>query len=150
MEEAVNYRELITKVYADDIRRLSVYIPYFESKSGKDVTSAYDGSMGKSDMKFPVYDSTLLAFTKEAGDSKLMDSNYIYQYRKRRIDTPVQEKDAIEAAKQKDIEFLRAALSRYVLEGRYRGARWTEGTERKVFLNVLKKMKAFLEESAGH
>ncbi|MCR5486944.1 MAG: DUF6508 domain-containing protein [Lachnospiraceae bacterium] len=147
MEEAVNYTELITKVYADDIRRLSAYISYFEMKSGRDVAAAYDGSMGDAKMKFPVYDGTLIAFTNEASQTKLMDPNYIYQYRKSRIATQEQEKEAIENAEKKDVELLRAILSRYVLEGRYKGSRWVEGTERKVFLNVLKKLQGFLEDS---
>ena len=147
MEEAVNYTELITKVYADDIRRLSSYIPYFEMKSGKDVASDYDGSLGEAKMKFPVYDARLIAFTNEASATTLMDPNYIYQYRKCRITTEQQEREAIERAEKKDVEFLRAVLSRYVLEGRYKGARWVEGTERRIFLNVLKKLQAFLDDS---
>ena len=145
MEEAINYTELLTKVYADDIRRLSSYIPYFESRSGKDVASSYDGSVGKSDLKFPVYDSTLLRFTDEASKTTLMDKNYIYQYRKYRITTDQQEADAIARAQTRDVELLRAVLSRYVLEGRYKGVRWVEAAERRVFLNVLKKFQELLE-----
>ena len=53
-----------------------------------------------------------------AGDTSLMDPNYIYKYRQYRITTAADEKAAIRNAKMKDIDLLRGVLSRYVLEGR--------------------------------
>jgi len=145
--DEVNYTELLTVVYADDINRLIKYIPYFETKGGKDVASEYDGKMGESSLKFPVYDATLMRFTSEAAGTKLMDANYMYKYRSAHIQTEKQEADAIIYAKPKDIDLLRAILSRYVLEGRYKGVRWIEGTERKVFLNVLKRLRDMLHDA---
>ena len=139
--EEVNYAELLSVYYADDINALARYIPYFQNKSGKDVASPYDGKQGESSLKFPVYDSTLMSFVKEASKTKLMDKNYMYKYRQAHIQTEQQEADAIIYAKDKDIDLLRAILSRYVLEGQYKGARWIEGAERKVFLNVLVKLR---------
>ena len=137
--EGENYTELLTVKYAADIKRLSKYIHYFENKKGDDVATKYDGEQGESKLKFPVYDSTLLSFTKEAGASSLMDQNYMYKYRQYRIATEKAEKDAIKDAKLRDIDLLRAILSRYVLEGRFKGVRWIEATERGIFYDVLVK-----------
>ncbi len=140
MYEGENYAELLTVKYAEDILKLSKYIPYFENKKGNDVASKYEGEQGESSLKFPVYDSTLLSFTREAAQTSLMDPNYIYKYRQYRITTEASEKKAIKDAKLKDIDLLRGILSRYVLEGRYKGVRWIEAAERGVFHDVLVKL----------
>ena len=137
MYEGENYAELLTEKYSGDILKLSKYIQYFENKKGDDVASKYNGEQGESNLKFPVYDSTLLAFTREAARTSLMDPNYIYKYRQYRISTEADEKKAIKNAKLKDIDLLRGILSRYVLEGGYKGGRWIEATERWVFRDVL-------------
>lgn len=138
--EGENYTELLTVKYAEDILKLSKYIKYFENKKGKDVANEYEGEQGKSSLNFPVYDSTLLAFTRAAEETSLMDPNYIYKYRQYHITTEKSEKDAIKDAKLRDVDLLRAILSRYVLEGRYKSVRWIEGTERGVFHDILVKL----------
>lgn len=143
--EGENYAELITEKYAADIRKLSRYISYFENKRGGDVASDYSGEQGESQLKFPVYDSTLLAFTRDAADTGLMDPNYIYKYRQYHITTAADEKAAIRNAKMKDIDLLRGVLSRYVLEGRYKSRRWIEAAERGVFYDVLVKLAEFYD-----
>ena len=137
MYEGENYAELLTVKYAEDILKLSKYIRYFENKKGDDVAAKYDGEQGESSLRFPVYDSTLLSFTREASQTSLMDPNYIYKYRQYHITTEAAEKKAIKDAKLKDIDLLRGILSRYVLEGRYKGVRWIEAAERVVFYDVL-------------
>ena len=137
MYEGENYAELLTEKYAKDILKLSKYIQYFENKKGDDVATKYDGEQGHSTLKFPVYDSTLLSFTREASQTSLMDPNYIYKYRQYRITTEAAEKKAIKDAKLKDIDLLKGILSRYVLEGRYKGVRWIEAAERGIFHDVL-------------
>lgn len=148
--DEVNYSELLTQYYADDIDALSKYISYFEAKGGKDVASDYDGKQGKSDIRFPVFDPTLLRFADEASKTKLMDPNYMYGYRSAHISTVKQESDAISHALPKDLDLLRAILSRYVLEGRYKAPRWIEGAERKVFLNILIKLRDMKNAAIVH
>ncbi|MBQ8955955.1 MAG: hypothetical protein IJ075_03205 [Lachnospiraceae bacterium] len=143
--EGENYAELLTVKYAADIQKLSRYISYFENKKGSDVASDYSGEQGESQLKFPVFDSTLLAFTKEAADTALMDPNYMYKYRQYHISTEPAEKAAIKDAKLRDIDLLRAILSRYVLEGRYKSRRWIEGAERGVYYDVLVKFVELYE-----
>ncbi|MBO4373729.1 MAG: hypothetical protein J5829_01350 [Lachnospiraceae bacterium] len=148
--DEVNYSELLTQYYADDIDALSKYIQYFEARGGKDVASDYDGKQGKSDLRFPVFDSMLLRFTDEASKTKLMDPNYMYGYRSAHISTVKQESDAIIHSQPKDLDLLKAILSRYVLEGRYKGSRWIEGAERKVFLNILVQLRDMKKEAIIH
>ena len=74
-----------------------------------------------------------------------MDRNYMYKYKQYRISTAAQEKEAIKNAKLKDIDLLRGILSLYVIEGRYKGQRWIEATERGVFYDVLTKLVEFYE-----
>ena len=148
--DEVNYSELLTQYYADDIDALSKYIQYFEARGGKDVASDYDGKQGKSDLRFPVFDSMLLRFTDEASKTKLMDPNYMYGYRSAHISTVKQESDAIIHSQPKDLDLLKAILSRYVLEGRYKGSRWIEGAERKVFLNILVRLRDMKKEAIIH
>ena len=81
MEEERSFAERIRDDYGEDIKHLSAYIPYFETRSGKDVADQYDGKYGASSLKFPVYDAELLRFADEAAKTKLMDSNYLYGYR---------------------------------------------------------------------
>lgn len=143
--EGENYAELVTVTYAEDIHKLSRYISYFENKKGSDVASNYEADDLKKSISFPVYDSTLLSFVREADGTSLMDPNYMYRYRDYRIMTAEQEKKAIKDAKLKDIDLLRGILSRYVIEGRYKGQRWIEATERGVFYDVLVRLVEFYE-----
>lgn len=144
MEEEKSFAERIRDDYGKDIERLSAYIPYFEARGGKDVADRYDGKYGKSSLQFPVYDATLLKFVNDAAQTGLMDRNYLYGYRRARISTAEQEAEAVAGAQLKDIDLLRSILSMYVLEGRYKSMRWIEGADRRVFLNVLIKLKELL------
>ena len=138
--EGENYAELLTVKYGREILELSKYIRYFQNKRGSDVAGEYDGKQGSSNLHFPVYDSTLLSFTAEAANTSLMDPNYMYKYRQYHIATEAAESAAIKDAKPRDLDLLRAILSRYVLEGRYKSVRWTEVVERGIFHDVLQKL----------
>ncbi|SKB50906.1 hypothetical protein SAMN06296386_101328 [Lachnospiraceae bacterium] len=131
--------------YGSDVRTLSVYIPYFVGKTGKDVAHAYDGKQGESKLKFPVFDSTLLDFVKKASVSKLMDRNYPYAYSRNRIRTHDDERRFIARATVRDINALRGFLSRYVLEGMHNGTRWSEGVQEEIFLRVLSKLREIMD-----
>lgn len=147
MDREKSYAGMIRDDYGDAIKKLSLYIPYFERMSGQEAASEYDGSYGKSSLKFPVFDPELIRFADEASKTALMDKNYLYAYSRAHITTAEGEQQAIENAQADDIDLLRGILSRYVLEGRYKSTRWVEGVERKVFLNVLLKLKGLLEFS---
>ncbi|MBO6148464.1 MAG: hypothetical protein J6O55_03905 [Lachnospiraceae bacterium] len=131
--------------YGKDILDLCAYIPYFSEKGKKDVEQPYDGKYGESKLQFRVFDSTLLSFVKRAQNSALMDKNYLYVYSRNRIKTHADERKFIERATIRDVDALRGIISRYVLEGQRKAVRWGEGVEEKIYLNVLLKLKGFID-----
>lgn len=145
MEHELENGELFYQMYGETIRKLSRYIPWLMDKSGNDVSHEYTGEYGESSMAFPVYDSTLLSFVKEARETNLIDRNYPYAYTGRGIRTDRAEEQAIESAGLRDVDFLRGVLSKYVLEGMTKSSVWTEAVERRIFLKVLCKLKEIAE-----
>ena len=137
-----NLPEQIIEEYKEDLDRLLRYLPYFENKGGKDVSDFYEGEGDIKVIPVPVYDSTLLAFVKEAGATKFMNRNYPYAYRRWRMPNANAERVAMESATLRDIDLFRGILSRYVLEGRRKSNMWTDAVEEKIFLTALERMKA--------
>lgn len=144
IEEMTQAQAFVSK-YRPDITKLYRYVSYFIDKKGKDVANDYDGKLGHSSLKFPVYDGTLMSFIKEARQTVFMDRNYIYAYRKRRITTPREEEAAIARVTIKDIDFLNAVLSKYIMEGMRKTGMWQDAVERHLFLDVLIKYKELLD-----
>ncbi len=145
-QEDIAYRQQIVNEYKPDVERLVRYLPWLESKMGTSVQQSYSASgIGEHSVAFPVYDSTVMSFVKEAQRTHLMDRNYMYVYSRYRIRTVQQEIKAIEKASIKEMDLLKAILSKYVMGGMTKGRMWSEAVESGVFLYVLKKMKANLD-----
>lgn len=145
-QEDIAYRQQIVNEYKPDVERLVRYLPWLESKMGTSVQQSYSASgIGEHSVAFPVYDSTVMRFVKEAQRTHLMDRNYMYVYSRYRIRTVQQEIKAIEKASIKEMDLLKAILSKYVMGGMTKGRMWSEAVESGVFLYVLKKMKANLD-----
>lgn len=122
------------------------YLPWLEEHAGMQTGSSYNGSMdGNNTMSFPVYDSTLLSFVKEAGKSSFMNRNYAYIYSRKRIKTPEDERRAIKAATIQEWDVLGAILSKYVLGGNARAYLWTQAVQENIFYLVLDKMREIVE-----
>jgi len=144
--EEIAYRQQVVKEYRADVEKLARYLPWLESKKGASVQQSYSGSgVEKNSISFPVYDSTLLSFVKEAQRTKLMDRNYRYVYTRCRIRIAEDELLAVKRATIKEMDVLKAILSRYVMEGMTKGKRWSEAVENGVFLAVISKMKENLD-----
>ena len=76
-ESDIAYRQQGVNEYRADVERLARYVPWLESKKGASVQQSYSGSgIQEHSISFPVYDSTLLGFVKEAQRTKRMDRNY--------------------------------------------------------------------------
>ena len=145
-QEDIAYRQQIVNEYKPDVERLVRYLPWLESKMGTSVQQSYSASgIGEHSVAFPVYDSTVMSFVKEAQRTHLMDRNYMYVYSRYRIRTVQQEIKAIEKASIKEMDLLNAILSKYVMGGMTKGRMWSEAVESGIFLYVLKKMKANLD-----
>lgn len=139
-------KEMNLSEYKSDVERLLNYLPWLESKCGANVSRIYDdNNLSTSTIAFPVYDSTLLSFVKEAMATDLMDSNYVYAYTGYNIRTVEDEKRAIEEATVKDAALLCGILSKYVLGGNTKGSVWTQAVFEGIFVLVLKRMKKLLE-----
>jgi len=144
--ENMEYRQQLLGEYKQMVIPLLRYLPWFEKNAGRTGSSLYQGPEATShSMSFPVYDSTLMNFVKEASKSKLMDRNYLYVYTRNRIRTPEDEWRIIANAGLKEWDILRGILSKYVLGGRTKSMLWTLGVQNNIFYLVLKQMQRIIE-----
>ncbi len=132
----------IRNEYMADVERLSKYMNWIEKKSGKKVSSFYDGEEGQKLIQIPVYDSTLLAFVKEARKTNLMDRNYRYTYTRYKIKSVDDELRLLRHARLKDIDLFKGILSSYVMRGQSKGSVWSDAMEQGVFLELMRRMTA--------
>ena len=146
MERDLEYRQQMIEEYSRALDPLLKYLPWMERNGGKNVSRSYQGQgIGKNSISFPVYDSNLLGFVKEASASAFMDRNYSYIYSRNRIKTHEDERRRIAAAELKDWDILKGILSRYVLGGRTKATLWNEAVEEDIFLMVLKQMRKLVD-----
>ena len=139
-------REAFLEMFREDVIRLSRYTPWFEKKSGDDVSRYYeDGDKMKHTLSFPVYDSILLSFLNDASTTVFMEQNYHYFYTRNRIQDYEDELRLIETADIMHMEALQCVLSRYVFGGMTKAYLWKDGVDHKIFLNILKKARQIIE-----
>ncbi len=141
-DQEVKQSTKIRNEYMADVELLSKYMNWIEKKSGKQVSSYYDGEEGQKLIQIPVYDSTLLAFVKDARKTKLMDRNYRYTYTRYKIKSVDDELRLLKHAHLRDIDLFKGILSSYVMRGQSKGAVWSEGMENGVFLELMRRMTA--------
>ena len=145
MEQNMERQQLVQE-YKQAVVPLLRYLPWLEANRGKPGNTYYEGPEStEHSMKFPVYDSTLISFVKEASRSSLMDRNYSYVYTRNRIRTHDDERRVIAGAQLRDWDILRGILSRYVLEGRTKATLWGEAVQENIFLLVLQQMRKVVE-----
>lgn len=145
-KEDIEYRRQVVQDYKPDVERLIRYLPWLEQKAGKNVSETYSGSgIGEHSITFPVYDSTLLSFVKEVQRTTLVDRNYRYIYSRHRIVTLEDEMRMISRADITQMDVLKGILSKYIMGGMTKGRMWTEAVEKRIFLNIVQKMKENLE-----
>ncbi len=142
--QETNLREQIIEEYKDDLTKLLRYLPFLEKKGGKDVQEFYEGDGENKVIPVPVYDSTLLAFVKEAKTTKFMNKNYPYVYRRWRLPDPAAERAAMEAATIRDIDLFKGIISKYVLEGQRKSVMWTMAVEERIFVTALTKLRSLI------
>ena len=142
--QETNMREQIIEEYKDDLTRLLKYLPFLEKRGGKDVQNFYEGDGEQKVIPVPVYDSTLLAFVKEAQKTKFMYRNYPYVYRRWRMPNPNAERVAMESATLRDMDLFRGIISKYVMEGMRKSTMWTTAVEEKIFVTALSKLRSLI------
>lgn len=142
--EKKSQQELVEK-YKDEVMRFARYIPWFQKQSADNVATMYKGEGTSVDFSFPVYDSTLLSFIKEAQKSMFMDYNYQYVYSRYRIRSHEDEWKVIDSVTIMNMEVLCGILSKYVLGGMTKASLWKEAVQYEIFLRVLEKAKEVIE-----
>ena len=142
--QETNMREQIVEEYKDDLTKLLRYLPFLEKRGGKDVQQFYEGDEQNKVIPVPVYDSTLLAFVKEAKTTKFMFRNYPYIYRRWNLPDPAAERKAMETAQLRDIDLFRGIISKYVLGGQTKAVMWTMAVEERIFVTALTKLKSLV------
>ena len=140
--EDMTTSEKIRKEYLPDVELLSRYMSWMEKKAGQQVQTYYEGEEDFKVIQIPVYDSTLLAFVKDAKKTKLIDKNYRYYYTKYKIKNVEDELHLLKHAHLKDIDLFKGILSKYILQGQSKGAVWSDGIKNGVFLELLRRMTA--------
>ena len=146
MEQEIEYRRQQLQEYKKALVPLLRYLPWLEKSAGTAASRNYDGSeMGEKLMGFPVYDSTLLSFVREAGRTSFMDRNYRYIYTRNRIRSHEDERRVIESAGLNEWGFLCGILSKYVLGGQTKGTLWSEAVQERIFYLVIQKMCEIVE-----
>ena len=138
--------EEIVEYYRRDAVKLFRYLNWLEAKSGKQVSTIYGGEgIADNSVPFPVYDSTLLGFVKEAGNTCFMDRNYVYVYSRKRLKNAKDELRLIQNATIRDFDDLAGILSHYILGGRTKARLWSEGVTYGIYYALLTKMKELIE-----
>jgi len=139
-EEQSNLREQILNEYGEDLDKLIKYLPWLEMKSSQEQQKFYKGDGEHTVIPVPVYDSTLLAFVKEARNTKFMNRNYPYAYRKYHLKTPQDEIRAMERAKITNIDLFCGILSKYIMQGQTKGLVWTEGLVNNIYSVAIRRL----------
>ncbi len=138
--------EEIVDYFRQDANKLFRYLPWLEAKSGHFVHSTYqDEGIARHSIPFPVYDSTLLGFVKEAANTRFMDRNHVYVYSRNRLKNAEDELRLIEKATIRDLDQLSGILSHYILGGRTKALLWSEGVQNGVYLALLNKVKEIID-----
>lgn len=146
MERDEEYLHRIMMENKEMIMPFLRYLPWLMQHAGQSASSKYTGDgLEEHSVSFPVYDSTLLSFVKEASQSPLMDKNYRYIYTRNRLKTHEDERRVIAAATWKEWDILRGILSKYVLGGRVKAMLWSEAVKEQIFYLVLSRMKEIVE-----
>lgn len=146
MEQGMEYRQQVIEGYKQTVMPLLRYLPWFERNAGRSASSVYGGGdLSAHSVSFPVYDSTVMSFVKEASQTTLMDKNYAYVYTRNRIRNHEDERKLIQKAGWKEWNLLCGILSKYVLGGRTRATLWNEAVREDIFYLVLKQMREIIE-----
>lgn len=132
-----NSREMILDEYRAEVEGLLKYLPWLHKITGQKVNSYYEGDGNQVVFKVPVYDSTLLAFLKDCEKTSFVTKNYPYVYSRYGIKNSDDELRLMKNAKIQDIDLFKAVISKYVLEGKRRGAAWSEAVEKGIFVTAL-------------
>ena len=139
-KDGENSVEEIVSRYKDDVATLTPYMNWLKEHTSQQVAESYSNSELSRSMPFPVYDSNLLSFVKQAQQTNMINRNYTYVYTRNHIVTYKDELLFISDADIMDMDDLAGILSRYILEGQTKGTVWAEGVYTGVLYQLVYKM----------
>ncbi|MDE6701054.1 MAG: hypothetical protein K2K10_08610 [Acetatifactor sp.] len=146
MEQEIEYRQRQLEEYKAALAPLLRYLPWLEQSAGKSASRNYSGAeVGERVLSFPVYDSTLLNFVKDAKKTIFMDRNYRYIYTRNHIRNHEDERKLIQNAGLKEWGILCGILSKYVLGGQTKGTFWSEAVQEQIFYLIIKQMSEIIK-----
>ena len=135
----------VVRRYRGDVEKLTPYLPWLETHATEQVAESYGSEQLSHSVSFPVYDSTLLAFVKQAQQTNLLDRNYVYIYTQNRIKSAQDELRFIQRAQIMDMAALAGILSKYIMSGMVKGTVWAEGVNNRVLYSVVAKMQELIK-----
>ena len=137
--EQLTPNEVIER-YFPDVKKLREYIPYLEKLCGQRGSDTFNqDGLSQHSLVFPVYDSNLLRFVKEAENTIFMNRNYHYSYSKFRMKSVDDELKVIKNCTILQMDVLGDILSKYVLGGRTKSVLCSEAARHVVFIAVVEK-----------
>lgn len=126
------------------IRKLSAFIPYFETATGESVCHWGGGEkLGEKHytMSYPVYDRTLDEFIQKFYKTNLICYDYLNIIDSKGLEMTSKINNAIDDA---DIQLLKAIFTGYVRQERFCDGLWADAVEDKVFLKILNRFNELL------
>lgn len=135
----------VIETYFSDVKKLRAYLPYLERLCGQKGSNTYDqNGLSSHSLTFPVYDSNLLRFVKEADNTVFMNRNYHYSYSKYRMKTVEDELKVIENCTILQMNVIGDIISKYVIGGRTKSTLWSEAARHGVFIAAIEKADALI------
>ncbi len=148
-ESRENSTEELIARYNAGVSKLVPYLAWLDSHAAATLSQEYGEDQLSHSIAFPVYDSTLLNFVKTAQTTNLMNRNYLYCFRRNRLNTAADELAFIQRAEVRNLPDLADILSKYVLGGMTKGRLWTEGVQNHVMYSVVSKMQELIKKWGG-
>lgn len=122
------------------------FIPYFKDDSitfceWQNSSKQQDGSYT---MPYPIYDAPVKEFIQAVYDSGIMMHDYMNEIHGQMGSHD----DTIRLIRESgEMKMLRAILTYYVRQERFHDGLWAQAAEKKIFLEILLKLKGWLEQS---
>lgn len=130
----------VIDTYFPDVKKLREYIPYLEKLCGQRGSNTFNqDGLSNHSLTFPVYDSNLMRFVKEAENTVFMNRNYHYSYSRMRMKTVEDELKVIGKCTILQMDVIGDILSKYVLGGKTKSTLWSEAARHGIFIAAIEK-----------
>ena len=130
----------VIETYFPDVKKLREYLPYLYKLAGQNGSNTFNQSgLSEHSITFPVYDSNLLRFVREAETTVFMNRNFHYSYTRHRMKTHDDELRVIKNCTILQMDVIGDIISKYVLGGRTKSVMWSEAAKYGIFIAAIEK-----------